>query len=103
MKIPWLAPIVITGLAVATWLFLGGRRGLLVYRQATASKPRRFVFSVIVLWELWDAYIAFREWRTLPLSIKIYASLGSLFLSLLWLALIAMIWDSLARRFRPHR
>lgn len=76
----------------------------LFYAQATATKVRRIVFSLFLLWALVDASLTLRDWRHggAPLSLCAFSFIGSLCLSLLFIGLIAMVWDCLARRFFPQ-
>lgn len=73
-------------------------RGLLFYRQAPASRARFVAFAVLLLWALRDAVLTFRDWGPLPLWTRLCEFLGSLFLGLLLMGLIALAWDWLARR-----
>jgi hypothetical protein len=100
MKSFELVSVAVVGLAVVSWLFFGGGRWLLFYRQATASKVRCVVFSVLLLWALYDSVMTFRNWGDLPLFFRVCGFVGSFLLSFLFVGLIALAWDWLARRFR---
>jgi ABC-type sulfate transport system permease component len=77
------------------------RRALqLTYRQATASKVRCVVFSVLLAWALLDAALTYRGWADLPLYARLFGFVGSLLLSLIFVSVLAMIWDWIARRVR---
>lgn len=71
------------------------------YAQATATKLRRVVFSLLALWAVLDAVLTFRDWRNggLSLALSTFGLVGSFCLSMLFIGLVALIWDWLARRF----
>ena len=77
----------------------------LTYLQASATKPRRVVFSILVLWAVLGGFLSFRDWRhnnNAPFWLSFAGFLGSVFLSLWFIALVAMIWDWLARRWHQR-
>lgn len=87
-------------LIVAVWLLVGGGRGALFYRQATASKVRCVVFATLLIWAMYDAVMTLRDWGPLPLFVRACGFFMSLLLSLFFIGLIALAWDWLVRRFR---
>ena len=95
-----IASIVVVGFIVGSWFYFGGGRALWLYRKATASKPRCVVFSVLLIWTLYDSVMTFRDWGDLPLFFRVCGFFGSLLLSLWFVGLIAIAWDWLARRVR---
>jgi hypothetical protein len=100
MKSFELVSVAVIGLAVASWFFFGGGRWLLFYRQATASKVRCVVFSVLLLWALYDSALTFRGWAELPLFFRVCGLIGSLLLSFLFIGLLALTWDWIAHKIR---
>lgn len=72
------------------------------YGQATATTLRRIVFSVFLLWAVTDASLTVRDWRYngASLFLCVFGFILSLCLSLVFVGLIAMVWDWLSPRFR---
>ena len=72
------------------------------YGQATATRLRRLVFSAFLLWAIIDALLTVRDWRhnDASLFLCMVGFIGSLWLSLLFIGLIAMVWDWLSPRYR---
>ncbi len=93
-----LVAIPVVGLAVVAWLFFGGGRAILFYRQATATKLRCVVFSILLLWALTDSVLTFRDWHDLPLFFRLCGLVGSFLGSFVFIGVLALAWDWLARR-----
>ena len=71
---------------------------LAFYRQATASKPRCIVFSILLLWALADAVLTAKEMPTMGVAVTGFSM--SFGWSLLFIGLIILVWDRLAMWFR---
>jgi len=80
-----------------------------VHFKATTTRPRRVVFSVLLVWGAVDASRGFHEgWissATLGLLWGgLVMSIGTLLLSLCWnlffMGLVAIVWDWAARRWK---
>jgi hypothetical protein len=99
MRTIGLGAICVVGLAVVAWLFFGGGRWALFYLQATASKIRRAVFSVLLIWALADSVLTFRDWKELPPFFRLCGFVGSFLLSFLFIGLLALAWDWIAHRW----
>ena len=68
----------------------------MTYLQATATRPRRAVFSILLVWALVDAVLTFCAEPTGWIAIAL--SIFSLLASLWFVGLIAMDWDWITRR-----
>jgi hypothetical protein len=67
------------------------------YAQASATRLRQVVFSVLIVWAIVDALLTNDVMPTFWL--RICGFLGSFFLSLLFIGLLVLVWDWLVRRF----
>jgi hypothetical protein len=108
LGVPKLAPIV--------WpIYLraeeGGRERIITrqmacsYSQATATWPRRIVFSILVLWTFADAYLNARDWHLndAPWWLCILGFFLSALVGLWFVGVIVMVWDWIARWFAQRR
>lgn len=67
------------------------------YTQATATRLRRVVFSVLLVWAVTLGVLTARMMPTAALGLL--GGVLSLFASLLFIGLVAMVWDWLGRRW----
>lgn len=72
-------------------------RILPLYSEATATRPRRVLFSILTVLALVDAILTARGMPTAVLAVVGFVF--SFLLSLLFIGLLVLIWDWLARRF----
>jgi hypothetical protein len=75
------------------------------YRQATASVPRRIVFSGLMLCMVVEAWLTALDWHRndAPLALCV---VGFFMTALAWMwvmSILAMVWDWLARRHAQRR
>jgi uncharacterized PurR-regulated membrane protein YhhQ (DUF165 family) len=67
------------------------------YAQATATKLRQVVCSILVVWAIVNALLTNDQMPTIGL--RIWGFISSLGLSVLFIALLFLVWDWLVRRF----
>jgi len=74
------------------------------YRQATASVPRRIVFSGLLLFMVVEAWMTALDWHRddAPLALCVAGFFLTVLIWMWVLSVLAMVWDWLARR-HAHR
>jgi membrane protein YdbS with pleckstrin-like domain len=70
----------------------------LFYSQATASKSRRIAFSILLAWAILNAVLTFHDWPK-PWWLEVGGFVMSLLASLLFIGVLILVWDWVARRF----